>query len=105
MCASIPQKGIASSAGFLYRLKMDMTNVKAGLVYALTFCALIYSPHPPPQDEINYVSKVMAVKEREADEEVKRVNDWYANMYDQERVRGDAELEDFDNVLECKSIN
>ena len=65
----------------------------AGIVYALTFCALIYSPPPPPQDEINYVSKVMAIKAQEADEEVKRVNDCYARMYDQERVRGDAEVE------------
>lgn len=93
MCASIPQKGVASSAGFLYRLKMDMTNIKAGLVYALTFCALIYTPPPAEQDEMDYVSKVMAVKEREADEEAKQVLDWYARMYDQERVRGDAELE------------
>ena len=93
MCASIPQKGIASSAGFLYRLKMDMTNVKAGLIYALTFCALIYYPPPGGQDEMDYVSKVMAIKAQEADEEVKRVSDWYANMYDQERVRGDAEVE------------
>ena len=91
MCASIPQKGIASSAGIFYRRNTDMSNIKAGLVYALTFCALIYSP--PPQDEINYVSKVMAIKAQEADEEVKRVNDWYARMYDQERVRGDAEVE------------
>lgn len=93
MCASIPQKGVASSAGFLYRLKMGMTNIKAGLVYALTFCALIYTPPPAEQDEMDYVSKVMAIKAQEADEEVKRVSDWYANMYDQERVRGDAELE------------
>lgn len=71
---------------------MNRLNIMAGIVYALTFCALIYSPPPPPQDEINYVSKVMAVKEREADYEVKRIADAYAKMSDRERMRGDAEI-------------
>lgn len=64
----------------------------AGIVTILMYCSLIYSPPPTVQDEINYAEKIKALKEREADFEVKKVADAYAKMSDLERMRGDAEL-------------
>lgn len=64
----------------------------AAIVTMLMYCSLIYSPPPLPQDEINYAEKIKALKEREADFEVKKIADAYAKMSDRERVRGDAEL-------------
>ncbi len=71
---------------------MNRLNIMATIVTMLMYCSLIYSPPPPPQDEINYAEKIKALKEREADFEVKKIADAYAKMTDIERMRGDAEL-------------
>lgn len=70
---------------------MNRLNIMAGIVTLLMYCSLIYSPPPTAQDEINYAEKIKALKEREADFEVKKIADAYAKMSDIERVRGDAE--------------
>ena len=71
---------------------MNRLNIMAGIVYALTFCSLIYSPPPLPKKEVDYAELIRLQKEREADFEVKRIADAYAKMSDRERMRGDAEL-------------
>ena len=70
---------------------MNRLNIMAGLVTVLMYCSLAYSPPPLPQKEIDYAEKIKALKERDADFEVKKIADAYAKMSDRERMRGDAE--------------